>query len=190
MSVLGERAYLDPCPVERLGFSFVFSSQPALTKTETGWCAVHTSTWSFWGYFGFAWSISSQKGSSDGHERWTKSGSLTWGKRSPACAALHCSQADLLLSGACTKLRSGVCFGQGVGGLRAIGPAGILGDLEIAFGYRLGNTVQMRTLHFFPTWSCCNLSTQTLGLGRKEQIKMCSSYVLIFPEGAVPIWWA
>lgn len=87
-----------------------------------------------------------------------------------------------------TKLRSGICFGQGVGGLRAIGPAGILGDLEIAFGYRLGNTVQMRTLHFFPTWSCCNSSTQTLGLGRKEQTKMCSSFVLVFLEGAVPIW--
>lgn len=129
-----------------------------------------------------------------GKQRWTWKMDKVWlpdvGKEvsSLCCPTLLLSR--LLLSGASTKLRSGICFGQGIGGLRAIGPAGILGDLEIAFGYRLGNTVQMRTLHFFPTWSCCNSSTQTLGLGRKEQTKMCSSFVLVFLEGAVPIWWA
>lgn len=126
MSVLEEWAQVDTHPVERPGFSFVFSSWPALTGTRTDWCPVHTSRWSFQGFFGFAWSISSQKGSSNGHERWTKSGSLIWGKRSPACAALHCLQTDLLLSGGNTKLRSGICFGPGVSGLGAIGSTGIL----------------------------------------------------------------
>lgn len=126
MSVLGELAQLDTRPVEGPGFSFVFSSWPALIRTRTDWCAVHTSRWSFQGFFGFASSISSQKGSSSGHERWTKSGSLTLGKKSPACAALQCSQADLLLSGASTKLTWGICFGPGASGLRAIGPTGTL----------------------------------------------------------------
>lgn len=52
----------------------------------------------------------------------------------------------------------------------------------------LSSFLQMRTLHFFSTWSCCNSSTQNLGLGRKEQIKMCCSCVLMFLDGDVPIW--
>jgi len=40
---------------------------------------------------------------------------------------------------------------------------------------------------FHLTTICCNSSTQTLGLGRKEKIKMCSSSVLMFLEEAVPI---
>lgn len=88
MSVLGKRAQLDTGPVERLGFSFVPSSWPALRDKKRQMFWAH-SRWSFRGFFGFAWSIISQKGSSNAHERCTKSGFLTSGKRSrsPACTA-------------------------------------------------------------------------------------------------------
>lgn len=125
MSVLGKWAQLDTGPVERPGFSFGFASWPAFTGTRKDWCAGHISRWLFQGFFGFAWSILSQKGGSTRHERWMKSGSLTPGKRSPACTALHCSQSDLLLSGAITRLRSGICTGPDVSWEKAIGCTGI-----------------------------------------------------------------
>lgn len=48
-SVLGKWAQLDTGPVGRPGFSFVFSSWPALTGTRRDWCAGHNSWWSFQG---------------------------------------------------------------------------------------------------------------------------------------------
>lgn len=74
--------------------------------------------------FKFSWSMLSQKESSNGHERWMKSGSLPSAKRSPACAALQCSQSDLLLSGATTQVSSGTCIGPDVHWEKGIGCTG------------------------------------------------------------------
>lgn len=54
-----------------------------------------------------------------------KSGSLTSGKRSPACTTLQCLQSDLLLSGAVTQVRSGIWIGLDVNWEKVIGCTGI-----------------------------------------------------------------
>lgn len=160
-----------------LGSHLFFSPWPALIGARRDWCAGHSSIWSFQGFFGFSWSILSQKRSSNGHERWTKSGSLTSGKRSPACTALQCSQSDLLLSDAITQVRSGICIGPDASWEKATGYTGIqIWKWHLDSGWEIQSSPwEIRPLCIFRSYWNSNIhSSPCLGKANAPQGGNCS----------------